>query len=198
MVLTSSSFDSPLLSPCRYCGERSQFVVASTTNKMELLFHSDQSYTDTGFSAEFLSYDSSDRELKHWGGESDFPGIWSSSVLTLPCKPGNSLFQGDSSMPCFPANLIFLLCSAISRHRELCGRDVEGTPRGLMCDFFPLCPSQPALASSLAIPAAASTGACAVTGGWTVWMAAMRGPAVSSAFVSLWHSIGKAMLPHGG
>ncbi|KAF2988332.1 hypothetical protein EK904_008742 [Melospiza melodia maxima] len=43
-----------------YCGERSQFVVASTTNKIELRFHSDQSYTDTGFSAEFLSYDSSD------------------------------------------------------------------------------------------------------------------------------------------
>ncbi|XP_014749797.1 PREDICTED: suppressor of tumorigenicity 14 protein-like [Sturnus vulgaris] len=53
-------FDSPLLSPCRYCGERSQFVVASTTNKIEIRFHSDQSYTDTGFSAEFLSYDSSD------------------------------------------------------------------------------------------------------------------------------------------
>lgn len=52
------------LSPCRYCGERSQFVVASTTNKIEVRFHSDQSYTDTGFSAEYLSYDSSDRELK--------------------------------------------------------------------------------------------------------------------------------------
>ena len=52
------------LSPCRYCGERSQFVVASTTNKIEVRFHSDQSYTDTGFSAEYLSYDSSDRESK--------------------------------------------------------------------------------------------------------------------------------------
>lgn len=52
---------------CRYCGERSQFVVASTTNKIEVRFHSDQSYTDTGFSAEYLSYDSSDRELKPWG-----------------------------------------------------------------------------------------------------------------------------------
>lgn len=98
-------FDSHLPSPCRYCGERSQFVVASTTNKIELRFHSDQSYTDTGFSAEFLSYDSSDRELKpwSWGGESDFPEIQSSSVLTVPCKLGSSLFQGDSSMPCFPA-----------------------------------------------------------------------------------------------
>lgn len=52
------------LSPCRYCGERSQFVVASTTNKIEVRFHSDQSHTDSGFSAEYLSYDSSDRELK--------------------------------------------------------------------------------------------------------------------------------------
>ncbi|XP_068773120.1 suppressor of tumorigenicity 14 protein isoform X3 [Struthio camelus] len=44
----------------RYCGERSQFVVASTTSKIQVRFHSDQSYTDTGFSAEYLSYDSSD------------------------------------------------------------------------------------------------------------------------------------------
>lgn len=51
-------------SPCRYCGERSQFVVASANNKIEVRFHSDQSYTDTGFSAEYLSYDSSDREWK--------------------------------------------------------------------------------------------------------------------------------------
>ncbi|NXU81477.1 ST14 protein, partial [Oreotrochilus melanogaster] len=48
------------LSACRYCGERSQFVVASSTNKIEVRFFSDQSYTDTGFSAEYLSYDSSD------------------------------------------------------------------------------------------------------------------------------------------
>lgn len=53
-----------VLSPFRYCGERSQFVVASITNKIEVRFHSDLSYTDTGFSAEYLSYDSSDRKLK--------------------------------------------------------------------------------------------------------------------------------------
>lgn len=70
-------FDSSLLSPRRYCGERSQFVVASTTNKIELRFHSDQSYTDTGFSAEFLSYDSNDRELKPWG--------WEGKVISLRC-----------------------------------------------------------------------------------------------------------------
>ncbi|XP_062450473.1 suppressor of tumorigenicity 14 protein isoform X2 [Rhea pennata] len=44
----------------RYCGERSQFVVTSTTSKIQVRFHSDSSYTDTGFSAEYLSYDSSD------------------------------------------------------------------------------------------------------------------------------------------
>lgn len=76
-------FGSPLLSPCRYCGERSQFVVASTTNKIELRFHSDQSYTDTGFSAEFLSYDSSDRELKPWGWGGE---VRSGAPLCLYCS----------------------------------------------------------------------------------------------------------------
>ncbi|KAM8989134.1 suppressor of tumorigenicity 14 protein isoform 1-T1 [Ara ararauna] len=44
----------------RYCGERSQFVVTSTSDRIEVRFHSDQSYTDTGFSAEYLSYNSND------------------------------------------------------------------------------------------------------------------------------------------
>ncbi|XP_037738233.1 suppressor of tumorigenicity 14 protein isoform X1 [Chelonia mydas] len=48
------------ISNTKYCGERSQFVVASKNNKITVRFHSDQSYTDTGFSAKFLSYDSSD------------------------------------------------------------------------------------------------------------------------------------------
>uniref|UniRef100_A0A8D0G898 matriptase n=1 Tax=Sphenodon punctatus TaxID=8508 RepID=A0A8D0G898_SPHPU len=43
-----------------YCGDRTMFVVASRSNKMSVRFHSDQSYTDTGFFAEYLSYDSSD------------------------------------------------------------------------------------------------------------------------------------------
>jgi len=42
-------------------------VVASSTNRIAVQFHSDRSYTDTGFSAEYLSYDSSDRELKPGG-----------------------------------------------------------------------------------------------------------------------------------
>ncbi|KAI1230838.1 hypothetical protein IHE44_0008721 [Lamprotornis superbus] len=58
--VSSCTKDYVQINGTRYCGERSQFVVASTTNKIEIRFHSDQSYTDTGFSAEFLSYDSSD------------------------------------------------------------------------------------------------------------------------------------------
>lgn len=46
----------------RFCGERPQFVVASRSSRITVHFHSDQSYTDTGFLAEYLSYDSSDRE----------------------------------------------------------------------------------------------------------------------------------------
>lgn len=66
-ALTCSSSLPFAVSLCRYCGERSQFVVTSTSDRIEVRFHSDQSYTDTGFSAEYLSYDSSDRELKPWG-----------------------------------------------------------------------------------------------------------------------------------
>ncbi|PKK21436.1 suppressor of tumorigenicity 14 protein isoform X1 [Columba livia] len=58
--VSSCTKDYVQINSTRYCGERSQFVVASTTNKIEVRFHSDLSYTDTGFSAEYLSYDSSD------------------------------------------------------------------------------------------------------------------------------------------
>ncbi|XP_076968540.1 suppressor of tumorigenicity 14 protein isoform X2 [Tamandua tetradactyla] len=44
----------------RYCGQRPQFVVTSNSSRVTVHFHSDQSYTDMGFLAEFLSYDSSD------------------------------------------------------------------------------------------------------------------------------------------
>lgn len=44
----------------KFCGEKSQFVVASKSSRITVHFHSDQSYTDTGFLAEYLSYDSSD------------------------------------------------------------------------------------------------------------------------------------------
>ncbi|XP_004689148.1 PREDICTED: suppressor of tumorigenicity 14 protein [Condylura cristata] len=44
----------------KYCGERPQFVVASQSNRITVRLHSDQSHTDTGFLAEYQSYDSSD------------------------------------------------------------------------------------------------------------------------------------------
>uniref|UniRef100_A0A8C0IT12 CUB domain-containing protein n=1 Tax=Chelonoidis abingdonii TaxID=106734 RepID=A0A8C0IT12_CHEAB len=57
--VSSCTKDYVEISNTKYCGERSQFVVVSN-NKITVRFHSDQSYTDTVFSAEFLSYDSSD------------------------------------------------------------------------------------------------------------------------------------------
>ncbi|GAB1294002.1 Suppressor of tumorigenicity 14 protein homolog [Apodemus speciosus] len=44
----------------KYCGEKSQFVVSSNSSKITVHFRSDHSYTDTGFLAEYLSYDSND------------------------------------------------------------------------------------------------------------------------------------------
>ncbi|XP_003223223.2 suppressor of tumorigenicity 14 protein [Anolis carolinensis] len=44
----------------KYCGLRNTFVVSSKTNEITVRFHSDLSFVDTGFWAEFLSYDSSD------------------------------------------------------------------------------------------------------------------------------------------
>ncbi|XP_003923553.1 suppressor of tumorigenicity 14 protein [Saimiri boliviensis] len=44
----------------KYCGEKSEFVVTSNSNKITVRLHSDQSYTDTGFFAEYLSFDSRD------------------------------------------------------------------------------------------------------------------------------------------
>nr|DBA16642.1 TPA: hypothetical protein GDO54_004016 [Pyxicephalus adspersus] len=41
----------------RYCGERSPFVVSNNSSKIMVKFRSDQSYTDTGFTAQYLSYE---------------------------------------------------------------------------------------------------------------------------------------------
>ncbi|KAM9297033.1 LOW QUALITY PROTEIN: suppressor of tumorigenicity 14 protein [Gastrophryne carolinensis] len=41
----------------RFCGERAPFVVSSNSNKIQVKFRSDQSLTDTGFLAEYLSYE---------------------------------------------------------------------------------------------------------------------------------------------
>lgn len=65
-------------------------MVASSTNKIAVHFHSDRSYTDTGFSAEYLSYDSSDRELKPGGGG------WELEVFCRINDRGLSLFYTSS------------------------------------------------------------------------------------------------------
>ena len=57
-----SSSSAELAAAPRYCGKRPQFVASSRSNKITVHFHSDQSYTDTGFLAEFLSFDARDRE----------------------------------------------------------------------------------------------------------------------------------------
>ncbi|XP_053126279.1 suppressor of tumorigenicity 14 protein [Hemicordylus capensis] len=44
----------------KYCGWREKFVVKSSMNTITVNFHSDRSHVDTGFSAEFLSFDSTD------------------------------------------------------------------------------------------------------------------------------------------
>lgn len=46
----------------RYCGERSPFVVSSNSSKIMVKFHSDASNTDTGFTAQYLSYEPKNRE----------------------------------------------------------------------------------------------------------------------------------------
>ncbi|KAM6432386.1 suppressor of tumorigenicity 14 protein isoform 1-T1 [Liasis olivaceus] len=44
----------------RYCQPGKGFVVMSNTSKITVHFHSDESHVDSGFSAEYLSYDSND------------------------------------------------------------------------------------------------------------------------------------------
>ncbi|KAM9309269.1 suppressor of tumorigenicity 14 protein homolog isoform 2-T3 [Pholidichthys leucotaenia] len=40
----------------KYCGDKSPFSVASTTNVIDIKFHSDESYTNQGFIAEYIAY----------------------------------------------------------------------------------------------------------------------------------------------
>ncbi|KAJ6656062.1 hypothetical protein lerEdw1_004468 [Lerista edwardsae] len=58
--ITSCPKDYVEVNNARYCGQRDRFVVSSQTNKITVRFHSDHSLVDTGFSAEYLSYDSGD------------------------------------------------------------------------------------------------------------------------------------------
>lgn len=41
----------------KYCGELTSLALTSTTNVVEVNFHSDESYTDKGFSVEYSAYD---------------------------------------------------------------------------------------------------------------------------------------------
>uniref|UniRef100_A0A3B5KUK4 ST14 transmembrane serine protease matriptase n=1 Tax=Xiphophorus couchianus TaxID=32473 RepID=A0A3B5KUK4_9TELE len=44
----------------KYCGELPSFVLASQTNELKVIFHSDESYTDKGFHATYTAIDSVD------------------------------------------------------------------------------------------------------------------------------------------
>uniref|UniRef100_A0A673AF21 Suppressor of tumorigenicity 14 protein homolog n=1 Tax=Sphaeramia orbicularis TaxID=375764 RepID=A0A673AF21_9TELE len=43
----------------KYCGEVIPFALTSTTNMLDILFHSDEAYSDKGFRAEYSAYDPS-------------------------------------------------------------------------------------------------------------------------------------------
>ncbi|XP_070821939.1 suppressor of tumorigenicity 14 protein homolog isoform X2 [Chaetodon trifascialis] len=43
----------------KYCGEMSSLALTSSTNTLDVIFHSDESYTDKGFRAEYSAYDPS-------------------------------------------------------------------------------------------------------------------------------------------
>ncbi|TNN02445.1 hypothetical protein fugu_009932 [Takifugu bimaculatus] len=43
----------------KYCGELSSLALTSDTNVLDVIFHSDESYTDKGFSADYSAYDPS-------------------------------------------------------------------------------------------------------------------------------------------
>lgn len=52
----------PPFSFLRYCGELSSLTLTSNTNILDVRFHSDESFTDKGFRAEYSAYDPSNRE----------------------------------------------------------------------------------------------------------------------------------------
>ncbi|XP_066495489.1 suppressor of tumorigenicity 14 protein [Tiliqua scincoides] len=60
LQLSSCPKDYVEVNSVKYCGSRDRFVVKSQTNKITVRFHSDRSLVDTGFWAEYLSYDSGD------------------------------------------------------------------------------------------------------------------------------------------
>lgn len=63
-MIKNTRTNKPEFSFPRYCGELSSLALTSDTNVLDVNFHSDESYTDKGFSAEYSAYDPSNRESK--------------------------------------------------------------------------------------------------------------------------------------
>lgn len=55
--LRTCNKDYILINGTRYCGERASLALSSNTNSMVIQFHSDRSYTDKGFKAQYSAYD---------------------------------------------------------------------------------------------------------------------------------------------
>lgn len=104
----------------KYCGERSPFVVSSNSSRIMVKFRSDQSYTDSGFMAEYLSYEpknpcpdqftcksgrciDSARKCDGWNdcGDSSDEALCNCSALQFRCK---------TSQMCKPK---FFLCDGV-------------------------------------------------------------------------------------
>lgn len=52
-----------MFSGFRYCGELSSLSLTSETNVLDVMFHSDESYTDKGFTAEYTAFDPKNRKM---------------------------------------------------------------------------------------------------------------------------------------
>uniref|UniRef100_A0ABM5EPS0 Suppressor of tumorigenicity 14 protein isoform X1 n=1 Tax=Pogona vitticeps TaxID=103695 RepID=A0ABM5EPS0_9SAUR len=75
----------------KYCGLRQSFVVSSKTNQITVRFHSDLSFVDTGFWAEFLSYDSSDRIFRWQPASSNLRAMSQSCPGKFTCQTGRCI-----------------------------------------------------------------------------------------------------------
>ncbi|XP_063293289.1 suppressor of tumorigenicity 14 protein [Pelobates fuscus] len=104
----------------KYCGEKKPFVVSSNSNKMTVRFRSDQSITDTGFTADYLSYDSQNpcpgkftckdrrcineaQQCDGWNDCSDFSD-------ELNCTCSETQFRCKNSQICKPK---YFLCDGV-------------------------------------------------------------------------------------